>query len=194
MSALQRFLSASAASWARILLTVATQVLLVPLFLSHWTVEVYGCWLIIQTIMGIGSLLSNGLQTYAGYEFLKIGERKPHDSRLLFYSTLPCVLAVSTFELVVLSGLIYFGLVHNLFDGGASLDSGLLHQAEVSLVLYSLCYLIASSAGGLAGRAVAPYGYFPRMTWWAVFLALAQALASAIAVALGANLVQTVIW
>ena len=194
MSALHRFLSASAASWARILLTVGTQVLLVPLFLSHWTVAEYGCWLIVQTIMGIGSLLSTGLQTYAGYEFLKIGDQKPHESRRLFYSTAPCVLAVSIFELTVLLGLIYFGLIRDLFDAGDSLDATLLHQADVSLVLYSLCYLVASSVGGLAGRAVAPYGYFPRMTWWAVFLALSQALASAIAVASGANLVQTVIW
>ncbi len=194
MTALQRFLSASAASWARILLTVATQILLVPLFLSHWTVEEYGCWLIVQTIMGIGSLLSTGLQTYAGYEFLKIGDHKQHDSRVLFYSTLPCVLVVSTFELAVISGLVYFGLIRNLFEAGDSLDPGLLHQTDVSVVLYSLCYLIASSAGGLAGRAVAPYGYFPRMTWWAVFLAFTQALASAVAVAFGANLVQTVMW
>lgn len=195
MSALHRFLSASAASWAKILLTVATQVLLVPLFLSHWSVEEYGCWLIIQTIMSIGSLMSNGFQTYTGYEFLKIGDRKPQESRKLFYSALPCALGVATFELLVQLGLIYFGLMRSLFDGSSdSLDPALLHQADICVALYSVCYLIASSAGGLAGRAVAPYGYFPRMTWWAVFLALAQALASAVAVALGGNLVQTVIW
>ena len=194
MTALQRFLSASAASWARILLTVATQVLLVPLFLSHWSVVEYGCWLIVQTIMGISSLMSQGLQNYAGYEFLKIGERQPQESRRLFYSTLPCALLVSIFELALLLVLVYFGLIRRLFDGSDSLDATLLHQSVVATVLYSVCYLIASSAGGLAGRAVAPYGYFPRMTWWAVFLAIAQAIASAIAVALGANLVQTVIW
>ena len=157
MSALHRFLSASAASWAKILLTVATQVLLVPLFLSHWSVEEYGCWLIVQTIMGIGSLMSNGFQTYTGYEFLKItGDRKPQESRQLFYSTLPCALGVAAFELLVQLGVIYFGLMRNLFDGGDALDPTLLHQADVSVVLYSVCYLIASSAGGLAGRAVAP--------------------------------------
>jgi O-antigen/teichoic acid export membrane protein len=193
MSSLQRFLSASAASWARILLTVATQVLLVPLFLSHWSVEEYGCWLIIQTIMGLGSLVSTGVQTYAGYEFLKIGDRQSDSSRRLFYSALPWLLAVSTIELTVLGGLIYFGLVRKVSDASDSLDPGLMHQADISLLLYSICWLIASSAGGLAGRAVAPYGYFPRMTWWAVFLALIQALASAVAVACGANLVQTVL-
>ena len=194
MSALQRFLSASAASWARILLTVATQVLLVSLFLSHWSVEEYGCWLIIQTIQSFGSLLSAGVHNYAGYEFLKIGDRQPYVSRKLFYSTLPCLLGISTLELAVLASLIYFDFIRTVFDGSHSLDSGLLRQADISLLLYSVCWLLASSAGGLAGRAVAPYGYFPRMTWWAVFLALIQALASAVAVALGADLLQTVIW
>jgi O-antigen/teichoic acid export membrane protein len=194
MSALHRFLSASAASWARIFLTVATQLMLVPLFLSHWSVEEYGYWLIIQTIMSLGSLFSTGLHTYAGYEFLKIGDRQPRDSRLLFYSTLPCVLGVSTMELAVLCGLIYSGLIRNVFDAGNSLNARLLHQAYVSLVIYSVCYLIATSTAGLAQRAVAPYGYFPRMNWWVVLVALIQAIASAVAVALGADLLQTAVW
>jgi O-antigen/teichoic acid export membrane protein len=194
MSSLQRFLSASAASWAKILLTVVTQILLVPVFLSHWSVKVYGCWLIVQTVVGLASLMSAGVHSYAGFEFLKIGDRKPHESRRLFYSALPCLLLVSTLELAVLSGLIYYGVIRGVFDADRSIDATLLHQAELSLVLYSVCWLVASSAGGLAGRAVAPYGYFPRMTWWAVLLALLQALASGVAVALGAGLLQTVAW
>ena len=50
--------SARAASWARILLTVFSQVLLVPVFLGHWSVEEYGCWLIVQTIVGLAQLLA----------------------------------------------------------------------------------------------------------------------------------------
>lgn len=173
---------------------VLSQVLLVPVFLGHWSVEEYGCWLIVQTIVGLAQLLSAGLHNYAGYEFLKIGDRQPERSRLLFYSAWPCVVLVSTFELAVLSGLIWFGLIRTAFDPNNSVSEALLHQADVALLLYSISWLIASSSGGLAGRAVAPYGYFPRMTWWAVFLALLQALASAVAVALGANLVQTAAW
>ncbi len=102
MSSLNRFLSASAASWARILLTIVTQVLLVPIFLGHWSVEQYGCWLIIQTIVGVSSILSYSHQTYAGYEFLKVADAETDRMPLLFYSAVPYVLLVALFELLVL--------------------------------------------------------------------------------------------
>jgi O-antigen/teichoic acid export membrane protein len=192
MSSLNRFLSASAASWSRILFTIATQVLLVPVFLGHWTVEEYGCWLIIQTLVTVAQLLSTGHQTFVGYEFLKIGDNQQKQMRLLFYSALPYVLIIAVFELFGLLALIRLGFVTASFDPNQSMDRGVLHQAIWSLVLYSL-YWVLGSGGALASRAVAPYGHFARMAWWATFVAFAQAAVSGAAVAAGADLLQTVV-
>lgn len=194
MTSLHRFLSASAASWVKILLTVLSQLLLVPVFLGHWTVEQYGCWLIIQTIVGVCSLFSAGHQAYVGFEFLKLGDRKSEEIRRLFYSALPSVLLISALELLAISSLVYFGYIRHIIDPDNALSIELRDQTSYSLILYSLSWLISSSAGGLAGRAVAPYGYFPRMTWWATLIAAVIALTSAVAVSLGANLLQTVLW
>ena len=194
MSSLSRFLSASAAAWVKILLTVLTQVLLVPVFLAHWSVEQYGCWLIIQTIVGLSSMLSSSHQNFVGYEFLKVGDKQPEKMRLLFYSAFPYVMLIALLELLVVAGLIYFGLIQTTFDPDHKLDGGLLHQAFWSLIIYSLSWLVSSSVGGLAGRAVAPYGYFPRMTWWGTILATATAVVSGVAVALGADLLETVVY
>ncbi len=193
MSSLNRFLSASAAAWVKILLTVLTQVLLVPVFLAHWSVEQYGCWLIIQTIVGISSLLSSSHQNFVGYEFLKVGDKQPQQMRLLFYSAFPYVMLIALLELAVVASLIYFGAIRTTFDPDHTMSTELLHQAFWSLIVYSLSWLVSSSVGGLAGRAVAPYGHFPRMTWWATLLAVVGALVSGVAVALGADLLQTVI-
>jgi hypothetical protein len=165
MSSLNRFLSASAAAWVKILLTVLTQVLLVPVFLTHWSVQEYGCWLIIQTIVGISSMLSSSHQAFIGYEFLKVGDKQPEQMRLLFYSALPYVMLIALVELAAISGLIYFGYIRTTLDPDGSLDAGLLHQAFWSLILYSLSWLVSSSVGGLATRAVAPYGHFQRLRW-----------------------------
>ena len=193
MSSLTRFLSASAAAWVKILLTVLTQVLLVPVFLAHWSVEQYGCWLIIQTIVGLSSMLSASHHNFVGYEFLKVGDKQPEKMRLLFYSAFPYVMLIAVLELLVVAGLIYFGLIQTTLDPDRKLDSGLLHQTFWSLIIYSVSWLVSSSVGGLAGRAVAPYGYFPRMTWWGTILAVASAVVSGVAVALGADLLGTVI-
>ncbi|WP_017876894.1 MULTISPECIES: lipopolysaccharide biosynthesis protein [unclassified Janthinobacterium] len=176
----------------KILLTVVSQVLLVPVFLSHWTVEQYGCWLIVQTIVGISSILSVGYQNYVGFEFLKAGSGAPLLIRRLFYSALPVVLLISLFELLLVALLAYWGVLALAFDADGSMPPALLREAMWSLVLYSLSWLVSSSAGGMAGRVVAPYGQFPRMAWWNTILALGVALTSGIAVALGAGLLGTV--
>jgi len=193
MSSLQRFLSASAAAWVKICLTVTTQILLVPVFLTHWSVEQYGCWLIIQTIIGVSSMLSASHQNFVGFEFLKLGDKQPEQMRLLFYSALPYSALIAIGELAVIAGLIYFGLIRTTLDPDHSLAAGLLHQAYWSLMLYSISWLVSSSVGGLAGRAVAPYGQFPRMTWWGTALAVVQAVTTGLAVALGADLFYTVL-
>jgi O-antigen/teichoic acid export membrane protein len=192
MSSLNRFLSASAASWSRILITIATQVLLVPVFLGHWSVEEYGCWLIIQTLVTVAQLLSTGHQTFVGYEFLKIGDNQLKEMRLMFYSALPYVLIIAVLELFGLLTLMLLGLVTASIDPNKSIDIGVLHQALWALVLYSL-YWVLTSGGALAGRAVAPYGHFARMSWWATFVAIAQAAVSGAAVVAGADLLQTAV-
>jgi O-antigen/teichoic acid export membrane protein len=189
MSTVNRFLSASAAGWVKILLTAGSQLLLVPIFLGHWSVDEYGCWLIVQTIVALSSIVSAGHQNFVGFEFLKVGDRRPDDMRLLFYSAVPWVLLIALFELLVLACLIYLGFMQSTFDPHHSLDARLLHQAFWALILNSVLALI-TSVGGLAGRAVAPYGYFPRMTWWQTWLALVTAVAAGAAVEAGADLLQ----
>jgi O-antigen/teichoic acid export membrane protein len=191
MSALSRFLSASAAAWVRILLTILTQILLVPVFLSHWSVEEYGCWLIIQTIVGVASMLSASHHQFIGFEFLKVGDKNPEHLRRLFYSALPFAVLMALAEFIAIALLIYFGIIQSTIDANQTMDGDVLRQAGWSLVAYSLYWLITTSVGGLAQRVVVAYGYFPRMIWWGTVLAIVQALVTGVAVALGAHLLVT---
>src|SRR6202051_633928 len=114
MSTLHRFLSASAAGWVKILLTIVSQLVLVPIFLGHWSVEEYGCWLIIQSMVSLSSIVSAGHQNFVGFEFLKVGDKRPDQFRVLFFSAVPWVLLIALFELLVLVGLIYLGFMRSL--------------------------------------------------------------------------------
>jgi O-antigen/teichoic acid export membrane protein len=194
MSSLQRFLSASAAAWVRIFLAGLSQALLVPVFLSHWSVEQYGCWLIIQSIVSVGSILSLSYQNFIGFELLKIGDGQPRTVRLVFYSALPLVVMMALIELSGLGCLIYFGFIGDVFDATHTLNPQLLGEALWSLIIYSLSWLISSSIAGLAWRTLVLYGHYPRMAWWNTYIALVTALTSGLAVSCGAGLLWTVIW
>ncbi len=73
MSVASRLISGSAASWAQIAITAISQVVLVPVYLSHWSVATYGVWLAIQALISITSTFDFGHQEFLGYEFLRIG-------------------------------------------------------------------------------------------------------------------------
>lgn len=192
MSTVQRFLSASAAGWVRILLTAGAQLLLVPIYLGHWSVDEYGCWLVIQTFVSLSAIMSSGHQNFVGFEFLQVGDKRREQFRVLFYSAVPWVLIIALAELLVMTGLIFGGFLRVTFDPHHTLSDSLLHQAFWAVLLNSTLALITSVAG-LAGRAVAPYGYFPRMTWWQTWLGVFTSLVTAGAVELGANLLGAAI-
>ena len=183
MSTVHRFLSASAAGWVRILLTAGSQLVLVPIYLGHWSVDEYGCWLVIQTFVSLSSIVSSGHQNFVGFEFLQVGDKHREQFRILFYSAVPWVLFIALAELLVMVGLIWSGVMRAAFDPHHTFSNTLLHQAFWAVVLNSVLALTTSVAG-LAGRAVAPYGYFPRMTWWQTWMGVFISLVSAAAVEL----------
>lgn len=192
MTATKRFLSGSLALWAKIIVTLIAQVVTVPIFLSHWSVEQYGCWLIIQTVISLSSIFSMGHQNYLSFEFLKIGENQPVKLSLLFYSSIPFAIILSFIEFIAILILIYSGLLDSVFDPQKNMDEHLLKASYLALILYSFYWIIATSVSGLAGRVVATYGYFPRMAWWAVLIAIFDTTTAAVSVTLGASLVSTV--
>ncbi len=192
MTATKRFLSGSAASWARIIVTLIAQVVTVPIFLSHWSVPEYGCWLIIQTVLSLSSIFSMGHQNYLGFEFLKIGENQPRKLSLLFYSSIPFAIILSFVEFIAVIILIYAGALDSVFDPQKNMDEHLLKASFLALIMYSFYWIVATSVSALAGRVVATYGYYPRMAWWAVLIAIFDTTAAAVSVMLGASLGSTV--
>jgi O-antigen/teichoic acid export membrane protein len=112
---------------------------------------------------------------------------------LLFYSSVPFAVGLCFLEFLTILILIYSGVMNGLFDPQNAMDTHLLDENLMALIIYSFYWLIATSVSGLAGRLVTPFGYFPRFAWWGVLIATFAALTSAISVSLGANLLTTVI-
>ena len=193
MTPTKRFMSGSAASWARIILNVASQFALVPIFLSHWSVEEYGCWLLIASVTGLASLFSIGHQSYLEYEFLRVGDKNPHQLSLLFYSSIPFALLLCLVELILVASAIFFGLIDSLFAESRPLDKHLLNESFWAMIVFSVGWLVNTGIGGLGGRLVSPFGHFPRFAWWSFALALSTAIASALAVYAGFGLLETAI-
>ncbi len=170
MSTTRRLISGTAAAWARIVLTIAIQIIIVPLFLGHWTVEVFGVWLALQSIISLLTTLDFGFQTLLEFEFLKLKANLYTSMIKLFWSAIATGLLLSLAQILVILVLINSNLLNYLLRGNLVAHNATLYrEAGIVLLLQGFGWLVNSSAAGLVGRMLAPYGYYPRIAWWYVF-------------------------
>lgn len=190
MSTASRLISGSVAQWAQIGVTIIAQVVLVPIYLSHWSVEEYGVWLAVQGIMSVLSMLDMGYQTYMAFEFLRLVRS---DTPLLcksLWSALIVGVIVSLVQILIIVSIIVFGAMPFLLGVETKLDLALLNHAAIALLLQGLTWLFLMTLPGLMVRALAGYGYFSRMAWWSFAYAIISSVAPITAVVMGGNLLH----
>lgn len=120
MSTAKRLISGSLASWAKIVVTLLSQMALVPIYLTYWKIEIYGIWLAVLALINIMSTLDIGHQNFIGYEFFKFGNNdKQGLSKYLWSATLVGV-GLGTLQLLLIVIFIVTGVlprVHILKTG-----------------------------------------------------------------------------
>ncbi|MBO0933186.1 lipopolysaccharide biosynthesis protein [Fibrella aquatilis] len=188
MSTTRRLLSGSLASWARILVTMVTQLALVPIYLAHWTVETYGIWITVQAITLVITTLDKGHVDYLGYEFLKLGSHRKDDIRRRLWSGIDVLLLVGVAELTLLALVLFSFPVVEQVNYHHAIQPELVNQTKWVLLISCSGVLFLGNSTGLFFRALSVYGYFPRMCWWDLLNAIVSTLATVVAVLLGGNL------
>jgi O-antigen/teichoic acid export membrane protein len=186
-SGLSRILSASAAAWARIGITIVSQIALVPLYLSSWDAEVYGAWLLLQAVWTSISIIDLGHHEYIGFECL----RRPADNRAeiaeIMMSALPVAALISAWDILLVTGLVHSSQV----AAWVGADDRLFGQWSDALLLQAVTAVFTTGIGGILIRGIAPFGHYPRVAWWGTFYAIITAAAPGLAVYLGTDLWET---
>ncbi|MGH9961335.1 MAG: hypothetical protein ACREBC_30120, partial [Pyrinomonadaceae bacterium] len=190
MSAVSRIISGSAASWSLLGVSLAAQILLVPVFLSHWEPSIYGLWIGISALASLIQFVDIGHHNYIGFEALRLGADSRCEIAKLYKSGVRVALWISAIELVAVTTFVCSGLHMHVLDvrGGDYIHLSL--DASALLLLRTLSWLLFGNWSTVAGRVLAPFGYYPTIAWWQVAGAIVTAVAPAIAVLLGAGLLR----
>ncbi|RYE13496.1 MAG: hypothetical protein EOP45_21095, partial [Sphingobacteriaceae bacterium] len=191
MSTAARLISGSAASWARIGVTIVSQIVLVPLYLSHWDVDTYGIWLAIQALAGLLFTIDLGHQEYLGFEFMRLGKNHSLQISQNLYSGIIIGVILSIFQLLLICLLIKSNILPQLLGKSRILNADSITTAGFVLIFQGVAWLISTSTTGLLFRALAPFGYYPRMAWWNFFSTIITTVAPIVAVIMGAKLLMT---
>ena len=191
MSTAQRLISGTAASWLQIGFTMISQLALVPVMLSYWSVEAYGVWLAVLSVISLVSLIDLGYHEFLMYEFMRIGRDDLTQLRRYLWSGLLGSLLIGALQTVVVALLLATDMLPALFGSVELAEPGLLREGGVALLLFSLSWALCNSASGLMFKVLLPFGYYPRMAWWNLGLSVFVAASSVASVVLGAGLQGT---
>ena len=193
MSALKRIASATAASWIRLAVSMASQLALVPIYLTHWGKDTYGVWIAAQALLAFFQLLDAGHSNFMGGEFLKLGAGARPALARLFYSAVPVAAVVGAVELLALLVFLQFSQQWFLASHNHEVTPELFRQVRIALILQMLIFVVYVSAGGIMFRLLSAFGYYSRIMWWAAFGDMLSLAAPAIAVSRGAGILGVVI-
>ena len=188
MSTATRIFSGSVASWAQIAVTMAAQIALVPIYLSHWNLLTYGIWLAIQSLVSLISTIDFGHQEFLAYEFLRVGNNNRNELGKYLWSGILVGVMISIIQIAITIIIINTSLLSKLLDKD---NSYLIKEAGIILILQMLAWLISTSITGLLFRVLAPFGYFPRMVWWNLFGSIITTIVPLLTVVSGGGLLIT---
>jgi O-antigen/teichoic acid export membrane protein len=187
MSTTRRIISGTASSWARIVLTLLTQVLLVPIYLAHWSVKIYGIWIALQAVVNLLSTIDRGYNDFLEYEFLRLGPRQYRKVALLLWSGVRITLLVGLTEVTLVYLLSRSHLLSHFFASEGAVDNRLFYDISWSLFVQWVAWSLTNVIG-LLFRSLYSFGYFPRAGWWNVLTVVSASLMSLIAVTRGGGL------
>ena len=169
----------------RIVVTIFTQVIAVPVYLHYWSIETYGAWVLVQSLVSFLTILDVAHHNYLGNEFLKTGRQNREEIGAVFCTGVVVAFIVSMVTFSVVCALTLSGTLSQW----VGMDAAHVQPFETSLLLTCATWVFTITFTGLLGRALNPFGHFALSAWSGVVFAIVSTAASVAAVYFGADLV-----
>ncbi|MBR9867929.1 MAG: hypothetical protein GYB18_12615 [Oceanospirillales bacterium] len=188
-TAASRIFSASLANWLGIGISLLTQIVFVPVFLSHWAAETYGVWLLLLAFLGFAGLIQGAHRDFIYHESLKLGKQNLDKVVLQLFSALPIVVLTSFIVFFV----VYLQFEYSIIDSTFGIAKALRQDFLLSAMILALVLLISGNYYGFLVGPVILLGYYPFVTWLKVGMAFVTSIAPVFIVVFGGGLIDAVI-
>lgn len=188
-TATSRIFSASLANWVGIGVSLLTQIVFVPIFLSHWSAEIYGVWLLLLSFLGFAGLIQGAHRDFIYHESLKLGKNNLEQVCLQLSSALPLVVLSSFIVFLI----VYFQFEYSIIDLSFGLDEALKEDFLFSAMMLALVLFVVGNYYGFLLGPVVLLGYYPFITWLKVGIAFFTSIVPVIVVMFDGQLTDAVI-
>ncbi len=174
-----------------IILSIAIQLISVPVCLKYWGNEIYGMWLAVFAAFILMRTVDAGYTTYIGNNLnLEFHGDQKKLKETLATSFLGAIL-LGLLQLFIV--LLVVGLGGASWLLGASIEISANHQAGAALLIIIGTWAIFGPYLSILHRLFIPTGMMSQAAWWAMGFQVSQFAAVMIAAVLQFNLFQTAI-
>jgi O-antigen/teichoic acid export membrane protein len=187
-TATSRIFSASLANWVGIGVTLLTQIIFVPVYLSHWSSETYGVWLLLLAFLSFAGLIQGAHRDFIYHESLKLGKQHIDKVSLQLSSALPIVVLTSLIVFIA----VYIQFEFSIIDSSFGLTNALRQDFLFSAMILALVLLVSGNYYGFLLGPIILLGYYPFITWLKVGMAFVTSIAPISIIVFGGGLIDAV--
>ena len=136
-----------------IVVLMGYSILLVPILLGFWDLQVYGTWIALYAIYNLIQVLELGHSTYVGNSINHIVHKDPHQAKVILGSALRANFLVGISQILIVGAIYFTGLLAFLLDKDIDIK-------EVAIVLSILLFYRMSlgSIRGIIVKVLNPFG------------------------------------
>ena len=171
-------------------LTLAFQLVSVPVCLRFWGKETYGSWIALMSAFLAIRALDGGFVLYVGNKLNYLYHKDTAALSAHLSSAITGILGIGLLELLVALAALLFrpvGAALGMPDG--HLVGG--HGAQIGLLVLILSWVLTGSYLGIVHRLMIPAGMMYQAAWWAMVFQVAQFGAIMISAMLRFTILQT---
>lgn len=170
-------------------LTVAFQVISVPICLRYWGKETYGGWLALYAAFMLVRSLDSGFVSYVGNKLNYLYHQDQNALREHLASAITGIAIIGALELSIGVAVVCSrGIVLLL---GVSPAVAVHHQSSVALLVLIGTWALSGSYLGIVHRLLIPTGLMYQAAWWSMGFQFCQFAAIILAAMLHLDLLQT---
>ena len=160
MSSIQRIISGSSAGLVRNFFQLGLILISLPLYLSFWSLELYGIWILIISIISFIKLPITNYLEYLGHEFLRNGPKNRLEISKIIYGSVFMVVLINFFLIVLFIILFEYIPILELLN----IDQKYFNIIKISILLVTASDIITYVLS-VFNRALYPFNYYPKTQW-----------------------------
>ncbi|MGV6829443.1 MAG: lipopolysaccharide biosynthesis protein [Flavobacteriales bacterium] len=173
----------------QIIVLILYSLLLVPILLNFWNLEVYGSWIALYAFFNIIQVIELGHSTFVGNHFNKIVHTKINDAKILLGSALRANIVVGFLQICLVLLFYVLGLFNYLLD--KNIDD---KEVVIVLLILFLYRMIIGSFRGIIVKILNPFGLIYKGFQFSLFEKIVEFFILITAAILGASLLQLAVF